>query len=201
MKNRKKSAKSRSLMPCIMMTLLIMVAAITLLLAFPIGNGSAQVTTHVDERKDKSIVISNDVTQMHFPKLENASHVDQAIAARTSPPLTDVKPKATTSKLLADSPLLSKKKDQKFSIHFIHVPKCGGTTMTTALRQVMCEVDPIKNRDCCINPGFCDHNSNRRCSVIKGCINHFPNRPFIFRDMPTVTLFRDPVSRYAPPCC
>jgi hypothetical protein len=61
-------------------------------------------------------------------------------------------------------------------IHFIHIPKCGGTTMTTLLRQIQCDVDPTINADCCLNPGFCDWHAKRRCSTIKGCINHFPQR-------------------------
>ena len=61
-------------------------------------------------------------------------------------------------------------------IHFIHIPKCGGTTMTTLLRQIQCNADPVRNADCCLNPGFCDWHAHRRCSTIMGCINHFPNR-------------------------
>lgn len=76
--------------------------------------------------------------------------------------------------LRSDSPLL--KHDGMYHVHFIHIPKCGGTSMTAVLREMMCAVDPIHNVDCCTNPGFCDYSSGRKCSVIKGCINHFPNR-------------------------
>lgn len=76
--------------------------------------------------------------------------------------------------LRLDSPLLSH--EGMYQIHFIHIPKCGGTSMTTVLREMMCSIDPIHNVDCCTNPGFCDYQSGRKCSVIKGCINHFPNR-------------------------
>ena len=62
------------------------------------------------------------------------------------------------------------------NLHFIHLPKCGGTTMTTILREIQCRRDPMKNADCCLNPGFCDWHAHRRCASIKGCINHFPNR-------------------------
>lgn len=61
-------------------------------------------------------------------------------------------------------------------IHFIHIPKCGGTTMTAVLRQIQCQRDSVKYSDCCLNPGFCDWHAFRRCSSIKGCINHFPQR-------------------------
>jgi hypothetical protein len=67
------------------------------------------------------------------------------------------------------------------TIHFIHIPKCGGTTMTTLLRQIQCAADPARNADCCLNPGFCDWHAHRRCSTIMGCINHFPNRSVISR--------------------
>ncbi len=48
--------------------------------------------------------------------------------------------------------------------------------MTAILRQIQCAKDPIKNTDCCTNPGFCDWHAFRRCASIQGCINHFPNR-------------------------
>jgi hypothetical protein len=80
-------------------------------------------------------------------------------------------------------------------IHFVHIPKCGGTTMTTVLRQIQCVVNPVKNVDCCTNPGFCDWHAHRRCESIKGCINHFPNRKLIFKPLPSITVLREPTSR------
>lgn len=81
-------------------------------------------------------------------------------------------------------------------IHFIHIPKCGGTTMTAVLRQFQCQRDPEKNKDCCTNPGFCDWHAMRRCSTIKGCINHFPNRKLIYKNnIPSITVFREPTAR------
>lgn len=79
-----------------------------------------------------------------------------------------------SSKVEKQFPLI--KQAQNGEIHFIHIPKCGGTTMTTILRQIQCAVDPVQNADCCLNPGFCDWHAHRRCSTIKGCINHFPQR-------------------------
>jgi hypothetical protein len=38
-------------------------------------------------------------------------------------------------------------------LHFIHIPKCGGTSMTAILREVVCKANPIENVDCCTNPG------------------------------------------------
>ena len=86
-------------------------------------------------------------------------------------------------------------KKESFDIHFIHIPKCGGTTMTAILRQVVCQLDKVKNSDCCINPGFCDWHAHRRCASIRGCINHFPERPWIFKQPPSIALMREPTSR------
>ena len=68
------------------------------------------------------------------------------------------------------------KKDSIVDLHFIHIPKCGGTSMTAVLRQVACELNKDKNVDCCTNQGFCDWHAHRRCSAIKGCTDHFPQR-------------------------
>ena len=52
------------------------------------------------------------------------------------------------------SPLLPfNKRKGAFDIHFIHVPKCGGTSLTSILREVACLIDPTRNEDCCTNPG------------------------------------------------
>jgi hypothetical protein len=83
----------------------------------------------------------------------------------------------------------------QFDYHFVHIPKCGGTSMTAILRQIACRKDPIRNEDCCTNPGFCDHNAKRRCKAIKGCINHFPQKKFLNRPMPSITIMREPLSR------
>ena len=48
-------------------------------------------------------------------------------------------------------------------LHFVHVPKAGGTSFNILLRQMMCERDPEENRDCC-EPGICY--KKRRCDVM-----------------------------------
>jgi hypothetical protein len=86
--------------------------------------------------------------------------------------------------------------NQPFQLHFMHIPKCGGTSMTAVLREVMCAADPERMQDCCTNPGFCDTHAMRRCAAIKGCVNHFANKPFIFKpEVPSITIMRHPVSR------
>ena len=84
---------------------------------------------------------------------------------------------------------------QIIDFHFVHIPKCGGTSMTAILRQMACKIDPVRNLDCCTNPGFCDYNDNKKCRSIKGCINHLPQRPWIFESPPSITILRDPSSR------
>ena len=91
--------------------------------------------------------------------------------------------------------LWSAKPKNAMDLHFIHIPKCGGTSMTSILRQVACEVDSERNEDCCTNPGFCDFHAHRRCSSIKGCINHFPQREWIFKAPPSITMMREPSAR------
>jgi hypothetical protein len=44
-------------------------------------------------------------------------------------------------------------KKRGFDVHFIHIPKCGGTSMTAILREVACKLDSSRNKDCCTNPG------------------------------------------------
>ncbi len=87
------------------------------------------------------------------------------------------KKKAEKPLVPADGSLVDADTLEKFhQIHFVHMPKCGGTSMTAVLRQILCAMDPNKNSDCCLNPGFCDWHAFRRCANIKGCINHFPNK-------------------------
>jgi hypothetical protein len=77
-------------------------------------------------------------------------------------------------------------------LHFGHVPKAGGTSMTILLRQLMCEQDPEANKDCC-TPGICYF--KRPCNVIAGCYGHLPNRPLLLAAFPSVTMIRNPIER------
>eukprot|EP00605_Chrysophyceae_sp_TOSAG23-4_P001751 GSChrysophyteH1.ASY1.ANO1.1938.1 assembled CDS len=105
------------------------------------------------------------------------------------------KPKHATKRKLELDHFLAEKQRGAFDIHFIHIPKCGGTSMTAILRQVACQLDQVRNEDCCTNPGFCDWHAHRRCASIRGCINHIPQRPWIFKQPPSVALVREPTSR------
>eukprot|EP00912_Choanoflagellata_sp_UC4_P000289 UC4_evm8s179 len=95
------------------------------------------------------------------------------------------------------SPLL----DQSAEIHFIHVPKCGGTSLTASLRRFMCDKFKrskglIGAEDCCINPGFCEKSIGQSCKSIAGCQMHFPHlKTFARSKLPIVTMLRHPVSR------
>ena len=88
-----------------------------------------------------------------------------------------------------------KKTEQLYDFHFVHIPKCGGTSMTAVLRQITCKIDESRNNDCCTNPGFCDWHAKRRCTAIKGCINHIPQRKWVFKYPKSITILREPVSR------
>lgn len=109
-------------------------------------------------------VVTAPHTSVHAPTL-----MEPPTASVTSTPPA-VPPTKVQLPITQKAPVPSKQ------IHFIHIPKCGGTTMTTLLRQMQCAADPVNNADCCLNPGFCDWHAHRRCSTIQGCINHFPNR-------------------------
>jgi hypothetical protein len=41
-------------------------------------------------------------------------------------------------------------------MHFVHIPKCGGTSITKVLRRVACSLNngTEDTLDCCKNPGF-----------------------------------------------
>lgn len=94
--------------------------------------------------------------------------ISSVVATPVSPPSSSSVPAV---EIATDPPI------KRFpNIHFIHIPKCGGTTMTVVLRQMQCTIDPVANADCCLNPGFCDFHAKRRCATIHGCTNHFPNR-------------------------
>lgn len=84
---------------------------------------------------------------------------------------------------------------------FVHVPKCGGSALTTVLRRFACEANGPSS-DCCANPGFCQRakGAMRTCSSLPGCHGHVPHlRVYAakprYANVKAVTMLRDPVSR------
>lgn len=139
---------------------------------------------------EKSIVISKNTVESG---LSVSLRGNEKMGTGAEQPLRTNKLNAKFHKELAH--LWSAKPKNAMDLHFIHIPKCGGTSMTTILRQVACEVDSDRNEDCCTNPGFCDFHAHRRCASIKGCINHFPQREWVFKAPPSITIMREPTAR------
>jgi hypothetical protein len=125
------------------------------------------------------------------PDLVSTSHREQS---SSSAPIL-LQPENVLPGIALNTARRNRKTQDGDDFHFVHIPKCGGTSMTTVLRQIACRLDPNRNKDCCTNPGFCDWHAMRRCLAIKGCINHFPNRKWIFKEVPSITIFREPISR------
>lgn len=145
--------------------------------------------------KDVVVLLPHQVTEPSSLPLvnkppEGQSHTSVTATSPLPPVVVTINPPPPTNILLRQDP------KQPFQLHFMHIPKCGGTSMTAVLREVMCDMAPDRMKDCCTNPGFCDTRAMRRCSAIKGCVNHFANRPFIFKpEVPSITIMRHPVSR------
>lgn len=102
-----------------------------------------------------------------------------------------------TYELLLGDPNYSKAFPHSFNhLQFIHVPKCGGTTFSSLLRQFQCLSNPQYHSDCCIGVAFCDPSNNVWCKSIMGCYDHGINSNII--DNPffaSVSILREPVSR------
>lgn len=90
-------------------------------------------------------------------------------------------------------------------VHFVHVPKCGGTSAVTSLRAIMCHQfqashGELGSKDCC-KPGFCQLDlvpgRSRVCQTVAGCTGHFPllaaemSKPAV----PSLIMLRHPVAR------
>lgn len=100
-------------------------------------------------------MISNVLRPIIFEKktvsVENIHMIDD----RLEEPVKILKPRRSSSSVVhRKSPLEPyDKKQGAYDIHFIHIPKCGGTSMTAILRDVACTINPTRNKDCCTNPG------------------------------------------------
>jgi hypothetical protein len=105
------------------------------------------------------------------------------------------------------------KSDYKSLLHLSHVPKCGGTSLSTVLRRASCEIltsrqesdamtsifekDPMeRTSQCCVNPGYCEPNDKKGCPAISGCSSHNPNlNQVATSEYGGYTMLRDPVAR------
>ena len=84
---------------------------------------------------------------------------------------------------------------------FVHIPKCGGSALTAALRRFACVANGPKS-DCCENPGFCQRAKPkpRLCQALVNCHGHQPSlrmyaaRPST-RKIRAVTMVREPLGR------
>ena len=93
-------------------------------------------------------------------------------------------------------------------IHYVHVPKCGGTAFGQIIRQAVCHLNADKgslsgNLDCCLNtsvhcfaPSKCPLRPD--CLAVHGCrlcdCRHIPQLKYM-RVAPSVTMLREPVTR------
>lgn len=162
---KKKSKSSILLRICILFTLVTILSSLTIIwLASTKDGGFSKWNWSIG--KLENVVITGSTPEI----------------ARTTPATPNISTTSTTTvaPIRAGVPISKNSPVSSKIIHFIHIPKCGGTTMTTLLRQMQCSADPVNNADCCLNPGFCDWHAHRRCSTIQGCINHFPNRLLTF---------------------
>lgn len=142
---------------------------------------------------------------LHTQHTNSPTNTFTPLPIRTATPAIQIPPKSTTVDIVSrpiedkstSPPLIATRKTpfNGIDFHFVHIPKCGGTSMTAILRQMACNIDTTRNEDCCTNPGFCEHNDGRRCAAIKGCVNHLPQTEWLFRPPPSITIIRDPTSR------
>ena len=180
------------LVTLVMMSVLTMLSVLPTLTTTYLDNSSSEVPGEKNKSPvSRPTVVSPVVTTTYLdnsssevPGEKNKSPVSRpTVPTETQPPA----PKSTPKLKPAAS-------STQVDIHFVHIPKTGGTSLNAVLRQIACHLDPARNADCCLNPGFCD-NAHRRCAAIKGCTNHLPNRKWIFEPPPSITMMREPVSR------
>ena len=93
-------------------------------------------------------------------------------------------------------------------IHYVHVPKCGGTAFGQVIRQAACHINADLGAldghlDCCLNTSihcFASPKCPLRpdCLAVHGCrlcdCRHIPQMRYM-KVAPSVTMLRDPVTR------
>jgi hypothetical protein len=203
--SKKKSSSSSSLL-CWLLLGICFVSVVYLSFVFHITVTPTAITENIGTtlREIESMTVNRLRHQVDYShnSLNYAQSNDRtsAVAAITSNPTlspTSLPDRCPGRQVVPEFILPSNRSEKGASnMHFIHIPKCGGTSMTAVLREMACAMNPSVNLDCCKNPGFCDWHAFRRCSVIKGCTDHFPNRAWIYKPQPSIALFREPTSRY-----
>jgi hypothetical protein len=100
---------------------------------------------------------------VELTKEQNKNSEGKASNVRETGKVIEKLPEVDEEEPLQGKPIESKIRNRNVInrqyIHFIHIPKCGGTTMTIILRQMQCNRDPEKNKDCCTNIGSFDESS------------------------------------------
>lgn len=177
-------------LPVILLFALLVVAGMTFISIIP----SLESQTDVNQKVTQPVTTTS--APLAPKVVVSPSTAIKGSEAATKPPVK-TKPEKSPAKVLPGRSKLGPavKGSKTVDYHFVHIPKCGGTSMTSILRQIACNLDPQRNADCCTNPGFCDWHARRRCNAIKGCINHFPQSKWIYKEQPSITIMREPVSR------
>lgn len=130
-----------------------------------------------EEKPNNGISPSPQTHDTNFPVVgSSVVPVKEATAQTLSPTYKPSSQPVVVDTFDYEAQFYAKKAKGSVDFHFVHIPKCGGTSMTAILREVACAMDTSRNEDCCTNPGFCDFHAHRRCASIKGCINHFPQK-------------------------
>lgn len=136
-------------------------------------------------------------------------HVAPAVALNATTSRSDVYECLAASRNATTSSLwtrVGQGNSAKRVVIFVHMPKCGGTALTTVLRRMGCEANRAEfyaaTKDCCANPGFCQRAKGRQrtCQALLGCYGHQPqlglySQKLGFEEVKAVTMVRDPVSR------
>jgi hypothetical protein len=202
--HRRTSKSKPRLTSCFCFIGLFLTAIVSLVFFIVHANGDSSHSNWSEYFKGTEHILNNFVGNFHLRKdsigqiNENHNHPTEIHPQATMNVLITPTVHPTTSPIVS-TPLPTSIHSSTFdysTIHFIHIPKCGGTSMTAILRQLQCHHNPIRNQDCCKNPGFCDWHAFQRCASIKGCVNHFPNMKFVYQSkIPSIALFREPTAR------
>lgn len=189
---------------CLLISLIIVIGAISIFMISALDRTSSGVALTTGKQQTISLRPENTIISIPIQVIKKEPEIAVTKPIEQTPPTPPLKEDPTTKKQVeplggieTQQLVNAPKPDLSWpNIHFIHIPKCGGTTLTAILRAMQCVRDPILHKDCCTNPGYCDWWSKQRCESIKGCTDHFPNRQQIFmQKKPSITLTREPIAR------